>query len=108
MIHEMRLQSLPFMQIREGIKTVELRLFDEKRRRISVGDRIRFTSGDESLERRVIALHRHPSFAALLKTPLLAKCGFGECSPEAAAREMRAYYTEEEERMLGVLGIELA
>jgi len=34
MIYEMRLHNEPFQKIKSGTKTVELRLYDEKRRQI--------------------------------------------------------------------------
>ena len=40
MIHEMRLNNEPFNKIKEGTKTVELRLLDEKRKTLRVGDKI--------------------------------------------------------------------
>ncbi|UKI28983.1 MAG: DUF3850 domain-containing protein [Clostridium sp.] len=45
MIHEMRLNNEPFNKIKEGTKTVELRLLDEKRKKtLRVGDKIIFTN----------------------------------------------------------------
>lgn len=38
----MSLQSEPFEKIRDGKKTIELRLFDEKRKTIQLGDSIEF------------------------------------------------------------------
>ena len=40
--HIMKLNPLPFEMIRSGRKTIELRLYDEKRQEISVGDSITF------------------------------------------------------------------
>lgn len=37
----MKLAPLPMQEIREGRKTIELRLYDEKRKQISVGDTIK-------------------------------------------------------------------
>ena len=42
MIHEMRLDPDIFEEIKDGNKTVEYRLYDEKRRKIKVGDKIEF------------------------------------------------------------------
>lgn len=42
MIHEMRLDPDIFEEIKDGNKTIEYRLFDEKRRKIKVGDKIEF------------------------------------------------------------------
>lgn len=41
-VHEMRLADAPFDMIKSGKKTVEVRLNDEKRRQICVGDIIIF------------------------------------------------------------------
>lgn len=37
----MKLQPLPFSMIESGRKTIELRLYDEKRRLMAIGDTIR-------------------------------------------------------------------
>ena len=42
MIHTMKLDAEPFEKIKNGSKTVELRLFDEKRQKIKPGDIIEF------------------------------------------------------------------
>ena len=42
MLHCMKLNRDPFEKIKSGSKTIEMRLFDEKRQRISVGDFIEF------------------------------------------------------------------
>lgn len=44
MVHSMKLNAEPFYKIREGKKTVELRLLDNKRRVLDVGDKIVFTN----------------------------------------------------------------
>ncbi len=52
MIHHMSLASEPFEQIASGSKTIELRLYDEKRQKIKTGDLIEFT--DLSDHRQII------------------------------------------------------
>ena len=42
MTHEMKLQDGPFRLFEEGKKRVEVRLLDEKRQKIRVGDAILF------------------------------------------------------------------
>ena len=46
--HMMNLNPSPFNMIREGYKTIELRLYDEKRKLISVGDIIIFSNTVDS------------------------------------------------------------
>ena len=40
----MNLAPSPFEMIKSGAKTIELRLYDEKRRAVKVGDTIEFTN----------------------------------------------------------------
>ena len=66
MTHTMQLQPLPFEMIRNGTKTIELRLYDEKRRKIRVGDDIVFVlagNPGETLRVRVTGLYVFDSFA---------------------------------------------
>ena len=109
MTHQMKLQPGPFEKIARGEKTVELRLFDEKRSKIKVGDEIEFTklaALEEKLLTKVLALHRFDSFEQLYKCLPLEKCGY---SPGETAdfRDMEAYYSKEEQALYGVVGIEL-
>ena len=52
MIHEMKLWHDSFVKIKEKTKTIEMRLFDEKRSLLSTGDTILFT--DTSDHERMI------------------------------------------------------
>lgn len=105
---EMRLTDEPFELIKSGIKTVEVRLYDEKRSNIKVGDCIVFSRacGDERLVTFVVGLHRFDTFAALYAA-IGDKCGIGGLSVDAAVSQIRRYYSEEGEAKYGVLGIEL-
>lgn len=107
---EMRLADEPFGKIANGEKTVEIRLYDEKRRAIVVGDTIIFYRSN-SREARIIAtvvgLNRFDSFIDLFRSKLYAKTGCGDLTPEESANSMYAYYTQEQEQKYGVLGIEI-
>jgi ASC-1-like (ASCH) protein len=46
----MNLTPSPFKMIREGRKTIELRLYDEKRKAISIGDTITFCNTEEDID----------------------------------------------------------
>ena len=43
MIHKMKLNENPFERIKNGTKTVEFRLYDEKRQQIKIGYKIEFS-----------------------------------------------------------------
>ena len=109
-VHHMKLNPLPFAMIASGQKTVELRLNDEKRKRISVGDEIQFsrTDGEATIRCRVVALHAYPSFRELYQALPLTSIGYTEeTAPAATPEDMDAYYTEEDQAKYGALGIEI-
>lgn len=109
--HNMKLNPEPFEMIRSGRKTIELRLNDEKRQRIKVGDRIALTQTEtgEGLIAKVIALHPFDSFADLYRELPLLKCGYTEADIASAKPEdMERYYSPEQQNKYGVLGIEIA
>ncbi len=108
MTHNMKLHRGPFALIAAGKKTVELRLNDEKRRLLTEGDTIVFTSADgEQLTVRVTALHKYPSFRELYKDFTPEEMGYLP-DEKADPKDMEAYYSPEEQEKWGVLGIEVA
>ncbi len=109
--HSMKLSSAPFEMIKSGKKTIELRLFDEKRQRIRVEDEIEFSSIDsgELLRARVVKLHRFADFCELYERLPLLKCGYTEENlHRAEPSDMDEYYSLTEQKKYGVLGIELS
>ena len=102
--HTMRLRREPFEKIAAGRKTVELRLYDEKRQQIRVGDRIRFTCEGAEICTEVLALHRFDSFDALYAALHTTACGYGE-GETASPKDMEAYYSPEQQAKYGVVGI---
>ena len=110
MTHYMKLWQDAFYKIAEGSKTIELRLNDEKRQKISVGDTINFncTKNKDVITAKVKALYKFVDFKELYKCLPLDKCGYKkEELASAFYTDMNAYYTEEQIKNYGVLGIEL-
>ena len=109
-MHHMKLNPTPFEQIKRGAKTIELRLFDEKRQTIKEGDTIVFSNTDtgETLYTTVLRLHRFDTFAALYQALPLLSCGYTkETVASAHPSDMEHYYSAEEQQRYGVVGIEL-
>ena len=109
-MHNMKLHPAPFEMIKKGEKTIELRLFDEKRQKIKAGDRIVFTNTatGETVGRTVLRLHRFQSFDKLYQSLSLLKCGYtAEDVDNAKPSDMEAYYSAAEQEKYGVVGIEL-
>lgn len=110
MTHYMNLSPSPFSKIADGSKMIELRLNDEKRQKIAVGDTIVFTHTEtkETLSAKVLALHKFPDFEALYKALPLEKCGYDESELSTAHHtDMEAYYPKEKIQKYGALGIEI-
>ena len=108
MHHEMSLRPGPFGKIADGSKRYELRLHDEKRRLISVGDTITFacTEDERTVQVRVTTLHPFASFEELYAAMPLTECGYTEASAQTASpRDMEAYYPPEKQAQYGVLAI---
>ena len=108
--HNMKLQPSPFEMIKSGKKTIELRLYDEKRQLIKPGDAIIFTnvSTGEEIKKTVLKLHLFESFAELYNSLPLLKCGYTEDDVQNAdPADMEQYYSREEQAKCGVVGIEL-
>lgn len=65
MKHSMGLYEDPFYSIQAGRKTVEVRLNDEKRRQLTIGDSIEFTlvpNSQKTLTVEIVSLTRYPTF----------------------------------------------
>lgn len=111
MHHEMSLRPGPFARIADGSKRYELRLLDEKRRLIAVGDTIAFTctADERSVTVRVVSLRSFASFADLYAALPLTECGYTPDNVASAdPRDMEKYYPPEKQAQYGVLAIEVA
>ena len=110
--HIMKLHPEPFAKIKDGSKTIELRLYDEKRQRISIGDTIRFINTESAADAvvvRVRDLFIFDSFEELYKHLPLTECGYTEEDIYAASPDdMEVYYSKEKQSQYGVVGIQLS
>lgn len=107
MLHKMKLQEDPFKRKKNGTKTVEFRLYDEKRQSIQIGDEIEFSRLPELQEKllvKVIDLYREDSFEKLFKKVFV---GEDEEKIIEKAKSMNRFYTPEQEKEYGVVGIKI-
>lgn len=107
-IHIMGLQPESFEKIKAGTKTIELRLFNEKRKVITLGDTIEFQKQpeeSETLRVRVSSLLRYKSFSKLFDDfpPEI----FGGRDRESLLQGVCHFYSPEKEKKYGVLGIKV-
>ena len=103
MIFRMKLQNESFKQIKKEIKKIEIRLNDEKRKIFEINDYIEFTNITtlEIMFVKITNLYHFESFEKLFNNfdNSILGCGSYE--------EMYKYYSKEEEKKYGVLGIEI-
>lgn len=111
MTYTMKLNPKPFSLIESGMKTIELRLFDEKRKEITVGDTILFTNTQDENKQitcTVKKLHIFKSFEELYQALPLQKFGYLQNEiATASAKDMEEYYSKEQQSCYGVVGIEI-
>ena len=90
MNHKMKLQPKYYDFILNGTKRIEIRLNDEKRRMIKVGDTITF--------------YKEPLLNESYNITLLADKSI---SKEELLNELEKFYSKEKQEQYGVLGIEV-
>ena len=107
-MHEMKLDNKPFELIKNGSKTIEMRLYDEKRQSIKIGDIIEFTNRltEEKIKVEVLALHKFANFTKMYANFNKVLLGYKE-DEEANPLDMEKYYSKEEQTKYGVVGIEI-
>lgn len=105
MLHKMKLNESPFERIKNGTKTIEFRLFDEKRQQIKVGDQIEFSklpNLQEKLLVDVVELYREETFENLFR-----KLYTDEEEISKKTKAMYEIYLPEKEQKYGILGIKI-
>lgn len=108
----MRLDKDPFERMAAGKKKIEARLAVDKHkkpRQLNVGDIITFQRSDDNschLNVRVAALLYYPSFADLIED-FDPQTYFGRSSQEQLLSNLRARYSQEDEKQYGVVGIKV-
>ena len=103
MIHNMTVKQPYFDLIKAGKKTIELRLYDNKRRQIQIGDEIVFQNGDNFHRVSVKGMFLAKNFEELFKyvDPKFA----GMNSIKEAIDIMEQFYDKDAQKKFGVVGI---
>lgn len=105
MIHQMKLNDDPFERVKNGTKTIEFRLYDEKRRKVKIGDKIEFSKLPDLQEKilvDVLDLYTEPSFEELFE-----KLYEDKELAKQKANAMYEIYSPENEKKYGVVGIKI-
>ncbi len=105
--HKLKLAPEPFNAITSGNKTIESRLYDDKRQKIQIGDQIVFTNRDNPSQTatvKVVGLLRYATLHDLFSHNDPRK--FGGESIEWLENQMNGFYPLDEQLQNGVIGIE--
>lgn len=106
MIYKMHLNVKYFNLIKSGIKTIEIRVNDEKRRKLKIGDEINFikaTNFEEIICATIKDLVSAKSFNELCSKIEVSKTGFVD--KEELIAKLAELYPEEETKGNGVVAI---
>ena len=104
----MNLQPKYFDFIKNGTKRIELRLYDEKRQSIQLGDIIEFAkSDDEKFKAEVVGLLRYNSFADLFKDFDISILADSSMTKQELLEVLEEFYSEEKQTEFGVIGIRI-
>lgn len=106
--HNMKLHDDCFKAIKQGYKTIEMRLYDEKRSLININDIIIFENNKtkEVIKCIVINLYRYKSFDDFYQYHDKVALGYKE-DEEAMPSDMEMYYSKDNIKKYGVVGIEI-
>ncbi len=106
--HEMKLERAPFELIKSGYKSIEVRLYDKKRQKIKVGDRIKFIekSSAETIRATVTEIKVFDNFSDLYRFYDKKLLGYLP-EEEASSEDMNKYYTAEEQKKYKAVAIGL-
>ena len=108
MIHEMNLNHKPFESIKSGHKDIEMRLYDDRRKKIKEGDVIMFTNNEtgEKMFVEVINLYIYNNFKELYSHFEKERLGY---LPDQIAKpeDMEQYYSPDLINKNQVVGIEI-
>ncbi|MCT8138326.1 ASCH domain-containing protein [Anaerobacillus sp. CMMVII] len=110
MLHKMGLSEEPFQSIKSGKKIVEVRLNDDKRRKIEVGDTIEFLKVPEekgTLTAKVLQLRTYDTFLSMYKDIPFSDFDCEGWTMEEMIKGTYEIYTPEQEEKWGTLAITL-
>lgn len=106
--HKMGLQPRYYDFIQKGTKRIELRLYDEKRQKIQLGDEIEFfKSENEKLKAKVVGLLRYASFDDLFEDYPIEMLADKTMTKPELMNVLSEFYTAKKQLEYGVVGIRI-
>lgn len=106
----MKLNPKYFEYMKNGTKRIEIRLNDEKRKRIKIGDTIIFQKEPELKEKintQIVNLIVKKNLKELIKTLDVSEYSDEKETEEKFLEDLYRFYTKEQEEKYGVIGIKI-
>lgn len=110
MIHEMKLQEQYFNYIKYGTKEYEIRLNDEKRKKIKKGDFIEFKKQPLLEEKNIVIVEdiiHYRNFSEILNDIKIEYLADISIKKEELIKDLELFYSKEEQEKYGVIAIKL-
>lgn len=110
MEHTIKLQPKYYNFMLKGTKRIELRLFDEKRKFINLGDTLKILKEPdlkESFDTKVVGLLRYNSFEEMFEDFDISILADSSITKEELLEDLEQFYTKEKQQQNGVLGIRI-
>lgn len=106
---KMELQNAYYNFILKGTKRIELRLYDEKRKNIKLGDIITVTNAqtNEEFEVKVVGLLQYETFDDLFFDFDIEVLADKSMTKEELKNELEKFYPIDKQKQYNVLGIRL-
>lgn len=103
----MELQNAYYNYMLKGTKRIELRLYDEKRKNIKIGDIITITNAqtNEEFEVKVVGLLQYSSFKEVFNDFDIEILADKSMTKEELMNELEKFYPIEKQKQYNVLGI---
>ena len=110
MKHTIKLQPEYYNYILHGTKRIEIRLNDEKRKQIKIGDTITFLKEPdliESFNAKVIELMHYNNFEDMLNDIDISLLADKSVSQEELINSLEQFYSKEKQKEYSVVGIKI-
>ena len=108
MKHILKLQPRYYESMKNGVKQIELRLFDEKRKNIKIGDEIEFKKEpdlNESFIARVKAILLYENFESLIDDYPIEILSDLNTNKKELVEELKKIYSKQKQEQYNVVGI---
>jgi len=107
-MHKLNVQEKYYNMLKQATKTIELRLLDDKRKNIKIGDVIEFSNNSNAKDTflaQVVKLYQADSFEALCHKIDCRHAGFN--TNQDLMMVLEEFYSLERQKEFGVIGIEV-